>query len=173
MEADSDWLVVGRFGRPYGVKGLITVVSFTEPRDNLLNYTDWHIQKNHVWQPLVDFKTKSNHNRILVQINGYNDRDQVAELTHLDIAILRHQLRELGKNDYYWHELIGMTVVHDKTNHTLGQVTELLATGSNDVLIVEEEERNQRHLIPYLWEDVILQIDKAQGLIVVNWDMDY
>ena len=42
MNTQESWIVIGRFGRPHGIKGFVTVHSFTEPRDNILRYTDWH-----------------------------------------------------------------------------------------------------------------------------------
>ena len=52
VDNSTDWVVVGRFGRAHGIKGFITVHSFTEPRDNILRYTDWHVYINKQWQPL-------------------------------------------------------------------------------------------------------------------------
>ena len=49
---DSEWIVVGKFGRPNGIKGMITVISSTEPRDKILQYPDWHVKRNGLWQPI-------------------------------------------------------------------------------------------------------------------------
>ena len=165
----ADWVVVGRFGRPHGIKGLVTFISFTEPRENILNYTHWHVRSNNQWQPLDILKATVNNKSILAQIEGYTDRDQAARLTNADIAINREQLQALQPNEYYWHELVGMTV-KTKEGRELGVVDEIIATGSNDVLIVLGE---QRHLIPYLQDDVILNINTSQCVITVDWDPDF
>ena len=49
-------------------------------------------------------------------------------------------------------------------------MTELIATGSNDVLIVEGK---KRLLIPYLQDICIKQIDLKNKTIIVDWDEDF
>lgn len=169
MDNSSDWVVVGRFGRPHGIKGLVTVLSFTEPRDNLLDYKHWHVGINNQWQPLTLLETTVNNKFILAKIAGYPEREDVARLTNLDIAVNREQLRALAPGEFYWHELIGMHVVN-KEGIALGEVTEVMATGSNDVLIVMGEDR---HLIPYLPGDVITEINVNQRRITVDWDSSF
>jgi 16S rRNA processing protein RimM len=165
----SDWLIVGKFGRPHGIKGLITVVSFTEPRENIVNYTHWHVHTHEHWQPLALIETKINNKFILAKIEGYHAPEQVAALTNIEIAIKREQLKTLQSNDYYWHDLIGMQVLNQK-GIVLGDVTDMMATGSNDVLIVQG---NRRHLIPYIPRDVIVNINTSQRIITVDWDADF
>ena len=169
MNTNSEWLVVGRFGRPHGIKGFITVVSFTEPRENILNYTNWHVSINNQWQPLNLVNTTVNNKFILAQVEGYTVREDVARLTNHEIAIKREQLPTLSPDEYYWHELVGMTVVTQE-GVALGSVSEIIETGSNDVLVVMGE---QRYLIPFLPDDVILQINSSQRLITVDWDPDF
>lgn len=169
MDNAASWLVIGRFGRPHGVKGLITVVSFTEPRENIIDYTDWHVGNHNQWTPIKGLQTSVNNKFILAHIEGYHDRDQVAHLTNLEIAIKREQLKTLSADEYYWHDLVGMRVVN-RSNEMLGDVTEMLATGSNDVLVVEGE---RRHLIPYLPGEVVIDINASQRVITVDWDADF
>jgi len=169
VDNDLAWLVVGRFGRPHGIKGFITVHSFTEPRDNILQYTNWHAVLKQQRQPLDLLQIETNDKGILVQVAGYPEREQVANLTNLDIAVSAVQLPSLQPGDYYWHELIGMEVISAQGS-TLGKVIEILSTGSNDVLVIEGI---KRHLIPYLPGRFVLEVNKEQKLIKVDWDMDF
>lgn len=169
MDNNTDWLVIGRFGRPHGIKGFVTVISFAEPRENILDYTHWHVGINNQWLPLNVLETKINNTFILARIEGYQEREEVARLTNLEIAVKREQLKDLKPDEYYWHQLIGLNVVNQK-GEVFGVVTELMATGSNDVLVVVGE---QRYLIPFLLDDVILDINLSKGLITVDWDTDF
>ncbi|KTC77826.1 ribosome maturation factor RimM [Legionella brunensis] len=169
MDKVIDWLVIGRFGRPHGIKGFVTVHSFTEPRDNILRYTDWHVYINKQWQPLKLLRVEMNEKSILAQIDGYSEREQVAALTHVEIAVDRKQLPPLKEGEYYWHELIGMQVVNQQ-GMLLGSVAEIMPTGANDVLVVEGE---KRHLIPYLPGQFVSDINSSQRIITVDWDADF
>lgn len=81
----------------------------------------------------------------------------------------REQLAELEPGEYYWHQLIGMTVVNTK-GESFGKVVEILPTGANDVLVVQGE---KKHLIPYLPGQFVLDINDSQHLITVDWDLDF
>jgi 16S rRNA processing protein RimM len=164
----ADWLVVGRFGRPHGIKGFITIQSFTEPRDNILQYKKWHALINNQWLPLKIKHFEFNNKLILAQVEGYSEREQVASLTNIEIGIERSQLPELPSGEYYWHELVGMRVINQQ-QELLGSIKEIMPTGSNDVLVVVGE---KRHLIPYL-PDVVVSINASQREIIVDWDVDF
>lgn len=169
MDESADWVVVGRFGRPHGIKGLITIHSFTEPHDNILRYTDWHAFIANQWKPLKILHIEVTNKSILAQIEGYSEREQVAFLTNVEIAISRSQLPSLVEGEYYWHELVGMQVINQQ-GQSFGKVTEIMPTGANDVLVVDGE---KRHLIPYLPGQFVIEVDKSQNLIRVDWDLEF
>jgi 16S rRNA processing protein RimM len=166
---DSDWIVIGRFGRPHGIKGSISVLSFTEPRENILQYPCWYIKRQDQWHPLKRQHDDITQKHILTQVLGYEEREDVAALTNLEIGVPRSELPRLDVGEYYWHELIGMRVIHCKGD-ILGDVTEMMATGSNDVLIVQGE---QRYLIPYLPNETVLSVDIKKREITIDWDLDF
>lgn len=162
----DDWVVVGKFGRPNGIKGCITVISCTEPRENVLDYTDWHIYVKQAWQPIKTFDSVITHKSILTYVEGYDDREQVAALTNIEIGVLRAQLSVLPADEFYWHQLVGMKVV-SAAGEEFGVVDHILPTGSNDVLVVQGQ---KRCLIPYLPGDVVLEVSLAKGEIIVDWE---
>ena len=58
-----------------------------------------------------------------------------------------------------------------ESGEELGKVKELFATGANDVLVVSSDEKE--HLIPYVDEEFIIQVDLDAGKIVVRWDPEF
>lgn len=169
MNNSTDWVVIGRFGRAHGIKGLITVHSFTDPRDNILRYTDWHAYIDHQWKLLKILHLEVRDKAILAHIEGYHEREQVARLTNAEIAVSQDQLPALQPGEYYWHELIGMQVINQQ-GQLLGQLIEMLPTGANDVLVVQGE---KKHLIPYLPGRFVIDVNVSQRLITVDWDVDF
>ncbi len=169
INKEKNWVVIGKFGRPQGLTGLVRVFSFTEPKDNLYDYKPWHIKVNNNIQKIDPVELKRNTKFDLVKIAGYESREQIAILTNTEIIIEGKQLPILANNEYYWHELIDMNVQNVEGVH-LGKVKEMLATGSNDVMIVEGE---KRFLIPYIHDNFILSVDNENKLITVNWDPEF
>lgn len=169
MSNQENWIIIGRFGRPHGIKGYVTVHSFTEPRDNILRYADWHAYINYNWQPINLLSVEVHNKAIVAQVEGFPEREAVAHLTNVEIAVQKEQLAELEPGEYYWHQLIGMKVVNTK-GELFGEVIEVMPTGANDVLVVQGE---KRHLIPYLPGQFIIDINSSQHVITVDWDMDF
>ncbi len=165
----KNWVVIGKFGRPQGLTGFVRVFSFTDPKDNIFDYINWHAKINHVIQEIKPVTLQKNNKFDLVKIAGFESREQAAALTNIEIVIEESQLPTLPENEYYWHELIGMNVQNDQ-GINLGAVKEMLETGANDVVVVEGE---KRYLIPYICDDFILNVDSNNKLITVNWDPEF
>lgn len=169
MNNSGNWIVVGRFGRVHGIKGFITVHSFTDPAENILQYAPLYTRSSQSWQKLNIANIEVTAKHILVQIEGYLEREQVASFTNAEIGIQSEQLPALNAGEHYWHDLIGMQVM-SKSNEILGDVTDIISTGANDVLVVEGK---KRELIPYLPGRSIIKVNEQEKQIIVDWDTDF
>lgn len=169
MSNTSDWVVLGRLGRPQGLKGLIRVISFTQPTFAILDYEAWFIQKKDHWLPLKLETFQTQNDVILAKISGYTEREAVGELTNCNIGVSADQLPQLPEGEYYWHELKKMSVINQE-GICLGKVIDILPTGANDVLVVSGD---KRHLIPYVPKVHIISVDPLQQQIMVDWDENF
>jgi 16S rRNA processing protein RimM len=162
----SERLTVGHFGKSYGIKGWLRVNSLTDPPENILKYLPWQIQHLGEWRrvEISDFQKRGQ--QIIVKISGCDTPEQAKSYMNFSIAIYRDQLPVLPPGEYYWIELIGMTVINEK-GVKLGQVESLMETGSNDVLVIQGENRS---LLPYT-NEVIKEIKINEGIIIVDWDL--
>lgn len=167
--APIKWLVVGKLGRVHGLKGFITIHSFTEPRDNILQYKHWYIKLDNEWQELKIIATEITNKNIYIQISGYSTPELVNNLVNTEVAIKDAYLPLLNDGEYYCHQLIDLEVVN-QDGVILGKVIEIMPTGGNDVLVVLGE---KKHLIPYLVGYSIIAIDLDQKIIRVDWDKNF
>lgn len=165
----QDTIQAGRITGLYGVRGWVKVYSYTQPRDNIIQYSPWLVKLNGQWRKLEIAEGRAHGKGVVVRIDGYQDRTQATELIGSDIEICREQLPELTEDEYYWSELEGMEV-RTNSGQSLGVVDHLLETGANDVLVVKGE---RERLIPYLRDDVIIDIDRQKKMITVDWDPDF
>jgi len=109
---------------------------------------------------------------VVMGLVNVTDPDQVYPLIGSELAIKKSQLKPTAKDEFYWSQLIGLTVTN-LNDETLGQVDSLLETGAHDVLLVKDKERKSEVLIPFVMEEVIQLIDLDKGLIQVDWEIDY
>ena len=161
-------MVLGRIDGLFGVKGWVKVYSYTEPREAVLDYKDWLLGREGRWQRVVLAEGKRHGKAVIARLEGIEDRDAAAELTGSDIGVDRDALPAPGDGHYYWADLEGLTVVH-KDGTELGRVAYLMATGANDVLVVDGP---SERLIPFVPGDVILDVEIAAGVNRVDWEGD-
>ena len=168
----SQWVMVGRVSGLYGVSGWVKLFSHTEPRLNIVSYDPLYLNLGHDDSPYQAFPLsagKAHGKGVIAKFAGIDDRDAAAALVGSDIAVRRDQLPPLGPGEYYWSDLEGLQVIN-RDGDSLGVVDHLFATGANDVLVT----RNGRErLIPFLTDQVVLDIDLGQRRIRVDWDADF
>ncbi|WP_446810076.1 ribosome maturation factor RimM [Methylomonas sp. 2BW1-5-20] len=161
---------VGQVSGVFGVKGWVKVYSFTDPRENILQYSPWFLQKNNQLREIKLLVGRRQGSLVVAELDGVGDRDLAAELIGADILIRKQQLPKASDGEYYWADLIGLEV-RNQEGCKLGKVGHLLETGANDVLVVVDGELER--LIPFLQQSTILKIDLDDGLIIVDWDPDF
>ena len=161
-------VILGRIVGVFGVRGWVKVYSYTEPREAVLDYKDWLLSRDGGWQPVALAEGGRHGKAVIARLDGIESRDAAAELTGSDIGVDRDTLPEPGEGHYYWADLEGLTVVH-KDGTELGKVAGLMATGANDVLVVDGP---VERLIPFVPGTVVLDVDLAAGVIRVDWDWE-
>lgn len=159
---------LGRVSGLFGVQGWVKVFSFTRPREAILDYDRWFLSQDGEWQPVKVAEGKQHSKTVIVRLDGIHDRDQAAALIGKDIAISRDDLPKTEVGSYYWADLEGMQVLH-RDGTELGEVAYLMETGANDVLVTKGE---RERLIPFVADQVILDVDFAKGIITVDWEWD-
>ena len=142
--------------------------SYTRPREAILDYDRWFLSQDGKWQPAEVTEGKQHSKTVIVRLDGVHDRDQAAALIGKDIAISRDDLPKTEVGSYYWADLEGMQVLH-RDGTELGEVAYLMETGANDVLVTKGE---RERLIPFIADQVILDVDFAKGIITVDWEWD-
>ncbi|GEA59744.1 ribosome maturation factor RimM [Vibrio comitans] len=173
MSEQNEKIVVGKLGATYGIRGWLKVHSFTDNAENIFDYSPWFLNQKGTW---VECKVESwkRHNKGYVcKLEGLDVREDAHLLTNLEISVAPSSLPELSEEEFYWRELFGMKVVTTK-GYDLGEVSDMLETGSNDVLVVKANLKDafgqKERLIPFLEEQVIIKVDREAQRIEVDWD---
>ncbi|OGO93755.1 MAG: hypothetical protein A3F10_06165 [Coxiella sp. RIFCSPHIGHO2_12_FULL_42_15] len=162
-------VIVGKFGGTHGVHGWIKVLSFTQPAENIQKYLHWFVKVKGQWQPLHIEAQKTHGETLLIKIKDINTPEEVRRYTNCLIGIEQNQLPTLPEGEYYWSQLIGLTVI-TTDGRVLGKIDYLFATGANDIIVVKDRD-HQEHLLPYI-NNVIKSVDLAKAEMHVDWDID-
>jgi len=166
----SDRLVtLGRVTGPYGLQGWLKIHSETDPRDNIVRYATWWLGRGGHWERRAVEAGRPHGKTVVARIEGVDDRDQAAAFIGLQIGVERAALPATDKDQYYWSDLEGLTVVN-KAGAEIGRVAYLLETGANDVMVVDKAGREV--LIPFVTGDIVRDVDLDGGTIRVDWEWD-
>ena len=158
--APPEFLIVGRILAPWGIKGEVKVEVITD-------FPERFAPRNLVYLNASPFEIEScrPHKQFLLLKLATIDSIEAAEkLRGCELTIPRAELPELPEGQYYTFQLIGLDVVTTK-GQRLGQVTDIMATASNDVYIVEG--KRGEILIPAI-DDVVKTIDLKKGTIIIE-----
>jgi 16S rRNA processing protein RimM len=162
-------IVVGRISGVFGVKGWVKVYSYTDPKENIFNYSPWILKKGDEARTCKVADGKLHGKTIVARLEEVTDRGQAENLIDFDVHILKSQLSAAEEGEYYWSDLIGMAV-ETTEGVRLGIVDSLLETGANDVLIVKGD---RERAIPFLQGQTIIHVSLDAGVIRVDWDPEF
>ncbi len=162
---------VGEISGAFGIQGWVKVYSYTQPRENVLQYSPWELEHRGNRFKVAVLTGRRQGQTVVAALEGIATREQAQALRGAKISIDRAQLPELPPGEFYWVDLIGLKVI-DLNGQHLGQVADLMETGANDVLIVRGL-GDKEILIPWLRDRVIRDLDLEAGTIRVDWDLDY
>lgn len=102
--------------------------------------------------------------RIGLKLERIDTRSKAQTLRGSHLTVPQEMVLPLPQGNYYHFQIIDMCV-YTREGKYLGQVAEILATGSNDVYIISNEGKDI--LIPAL-EDVIVDVDTANAVMTVD-----
>jgi 16S rRNA processing protein RimM len=159
---------MGRIGAPFGIMGWLKVQPFTETLDSLLDYDLWQIGQGESWQDFEVEEAAVHGAGLVAKLAGVDSREQASALRGREIAVNREDLPRTADSEYYWNDLIGLTVVN-RQGVELGQVAGLMETGSHDVLVVRGE---RERLIPFA-DAYVTNVDLSGKRIEVDWEANW
>jgi 16S rRNA processing protein RimM len=168
VESNPEYIIVGKIGATYGIKGWLKIVSFTETSNGIADYNPWYLEDVKGWKPIKVTETRPHGKGLVAKIDGFDTPEVARGLTGKTIAIKRSQLIALESNEFYWADLHGLTVINQH-DEVLGKIIYIIETGSNDVLVVKGSEGDIA--IPYLFGETVLSVDLEQQIMKVDWDL--
>ncbi len=101
---------------------------------------------------------------LIISLRGFRDRDQALTLAGYWLCIAQSEVPLPEEGEYFHYQLIGLKV-RTVDGEDLGELAEILETGSNDVYVVSGNGRDV--LVPAL-SRVVREIDIDAGLMVVD-----
>lgn len=104
-------VTVGRIVRPHHNKGHVVVVPETDfPHERFAVGSTLYREREGRVEPLVVSANRERDGRWVVGFEGYEDISAAETLRGVELRIPESELKPLGDNEYYAHDLVGCTV---------------------------------------------------------------
>ncbi len=110
-------------------------------------------------------KSRMQKNMVLLKLAGIDDINDAEKYRNKVMTVPREELGELPEGTYYICDLLGCNVTTDE-GRDLGEICDIIKTGSNDVYVVKDSSGNQV-LIPVI-DEVVLSVDVDEKKIVIK-----
>ncbi|MBQ2010970.1 16S rRNA processing protein RimM [Veillonellaceae bacterium WCA-693-APC-5D-A] len=158
----GDRIVIGKAGAPHGVRGEMRVIPLTDFPERFQE-----LEHVYVGDELMDVEDCWYHKQfVIMKLKQCPHREAAALLTGKLLYVDKSEAMPLEEGEYYTFDIIGLEVF-DLEGESLGFVTEVLKTGSNDVYVVSRKGQAKQILVPAL-KAVVKEINVPEGRMVVD-----
>lgn len=158
----TEFLAVGRVLRPHGVRGELLLETLTDFPEHLDEVETVYLGKAAEPHPLSG--VRMHRDQLLIRLADCPDREAAEAFRGQLVQIRVEAVAPPPPGRYYQYQLIGLSVITDE-GEPLGEVVEVIETGSNDVYVVRGAAGEV--LLPAL-RSVIQNIDLESRRVVVH-----
>jgi 16S rRNA processing protein RimM len=162
LSSNPKRILVGVINGVHGIRGSVTIKSFTEPPGNIFNYTSLQFESGqHASVKMLHLKKNDVY---VASIAGISDRSSAELLKKNKLYITADELDESSDDGYFHHNIIGLKVV-DSDGNEYGAVLAIQNHGASDIFEIKGE---KIYLLPFI-KDAVLKIDEQTVTINPNF----
>lgn len=166
-----EYISIGQITNTYGIKGELKVYPLTDDIKRFKNLKEIYIENNDILSSLsVEYTKELGSSMIVIKLQGIDSIENASLYRNKYVKVHRKDAVKLPAGAFFICDIIG-AMVYTTEGKYLGMVSDVLQTGSNDVYIVKDN--NKETLIPALKsifkefnvEDKKIIVELPEGLI--------
>ena len=156
-------ICVGKIHGTFGVKGLVKITSFCEPKRSIKVYKPIYIDGSA--SPIRLKFTNKEHDYLNARINDIFDLDNARKLAGKHLYVKRETLPKLNKDEFYHADLMSCNILNEELE-IIGPVTKIENHGAGDIIEFLNEKTNKKIMIP-LKKHFVKKIAVEEKFIVI------
>jgi len=160
-----EYLEVGKIQNTHGVRGEVKVIPLTDDASRFSDLEWIYIDKNGVLEKYFIESVKYFKNLVILKFKGIDDMDAAMGLKGLFLKVDREHAVKLPEGSYFICDIIGCSVF-EEDGVLLGEVKDVISTGSNDVYVVKSE--NGREILVPALKSVVKNVSVPEQRITVS-----
>ena len=160
-----DLLRVGTIASTHGIRGEVKVFPTTDDPRRFEKLPSVLLDTGKELCELEIQRVKYFKQFVILKFKGIDNINDIEKYKGKSLYVTRDQAVELGEDEYYLADLIGMEVYLEDGSR-FGTLTEVMETGANDVYCVETQEHGEV-LLPAIHQ-CILHVDVEKNRMTVH-----
>lgn len=164
MSQMTDFLSVGWINNTHGVKGEVKILPLTDDASRFYDLKWAFLDRNGTLEKVDIESVKLLKQFVILKLKGIDSMDAAEGLKGMYLKVDREHAVKLPEDSFFVSDLIGCRVFNENTD-LLGELTEVLETGSNDVYVVKDG-KGREVLIPAL-KRVVREVSVTEKKMVV------
>ena len=135
----NDELQVGVITQTHGIRGEVKVFPTTDDANRFKKLKEVTLDTGRERIPMEIENVKFFKQFVILKFKGYDSINDVEKYKQGKLLVTRDKAVELQKDEYFVADLIGSLVVTDE-GEPFGTLKDVLATGANDVYVVDRQD---------------------------------
>ncbi len=168
MKDPDNHVLIGRVGKPHGIKGEVRIFAFSGDVTGLADCRKLLLSPQKKDADLREYdilRSRDQGKYVIVALSGVNSRDEAEQIRDSNVWLDRDDLPELAEDEFYWHDFEG-SPVYTRLGSYLGKVSSLISSGPQDLLVIRSE-RGKEYMIP-VCDEFVEGPDETDGRIIVS-----
>lgn len=157
----EDRIIIGKIGASHGIKGFFRVHILTDFPERFNSMTEV-MAGNTVYK--IE-SVREDNKSLLMKFENINTPEDAKLLNGKLLTVSKEDAAPLSEGEYYVFDIIGLSV-YDINGELIGELKNVISTGSNDVYEVKNTE-GKEFLIPAL-KSVVKEIDIKNKKMIVD-----
>ncbi len=161
----NEYLRVGVISATHGIRGEVKVYPTTDDINRFKYLKQVFLDTGKEQIELEVEGVKFFKQQAILKFKGIDNINDIEKYKGKDLLVTRENAVKLENDEYFIYDIIGSKVITEEGSE-LGKLTEVMATGANDVYIVTTKE-GKEILLPSI-KECILDVDVAGKVIKVH-----
>jgi 16S rRNA processing protein RimM len=139
-------ITIAKVNSVFGIKGEIKLIVYSDNPQKIESYSLFNAKGEPVKVKISNknktvIGTSSGNPIIIAKIEGVEDRNAAELLRGQEFFVARSELEELGENEFYYSDLIGMDVIN-MNSKKIGKITNVMEFGAGGIIEINFSENN-------------------------------
>jgi len=139
---NKEFIIIGKVVSTQGNKGEVNVLPLTDSIDRFKNLDNVFLRSKKSQTILNVEKIRKRKDTVILKLKDIENIEEAKMIVGSFLEVERKNAVKLPKETYFIFEIIGLEV-YDENNIFLGKVENVISTGSNDVYVVKNKDKEE------------------------------